>query len=211
MKPYMELHSFIKGEQIYVMSEKTNFLYFLVKGKFKVLSLKQNGKALLLRFYQPPQILGDLELFGEINLLNSISPLCNLEVLNEAVCIGIPIEIIRSQCMEDVKFLNYSAMNLAKKLIESSSYSSINLLYPLENRLASYMLAISPEDETPDSAMGFATNNLADMADFLGVSYRHLNRTIALLSGKNLIKKEKTYIKILDRKALEAMAGDLYK
>ncbi|MBC8062017.1 MAG: cyclic nucleotide-binding domain-containing protein [Clostridiaceae bacterium] len=205
MRNFMELHSFQRGEQIYRTSEKTEYLYFLVKGKFKVFTTPKNGKTLLLRFYQPFQVLGDVELICQVNSI------CNLEVLNEVTCIGIPLEIIRDNCMKDTKFLNYIAQNLAQKLLESSISSSINLIYPLENRLASYILASLQDDENYQGINGIATNKLTDMADFLGTSYRHLNRTLSIFQSKKLIKKHRNFIEIIDRKKLEELAGDLYK
>ena len=205
MRDYMELHLFHKGEQIYRTSEKIEYLYFLVKGKFKVFTVPKNGRALLLRFYQPFQVLGDVE------LLCHVDSICNLEVLNEVLCIGISVETILSYCMKDTKFLNYIAQNLARKLMESSISSSINLIYPLENRLASYIIASLQEDEDFKCIVGIATNKLTDMADFLGTSYRHLNRTLSILHNRKLIKKERNFIEILDIKKLEELAGDLYK
>lgn len=205
MTMFMELHSFLRGEQIYRTNEKTEYLYFLVKGKFKVLTIPKNGKALLLRFYQPFQILGDVELLCHVDSISS------LEVLNEVTCIGIPQQIIRDYCMKDTKFLYFMAQSLAQKLLESSISSSINLIYPLENRLASYILASVQDDENYHGIGGIASNKLTDMADFLGTSYRHLNRTLSNFQSKKLIKKERKYIEILDRKKLEELAGDLYK
>jgi len=201
MKKHMELHLFSKGEQIYNAGAKADYIYFIVKGKFKVLTAQKNGKSILLRFYQPFQMLGDIELLGYVD------PLCNLEALNEVICLGISVEVIRTQCMEDTKFLRFVAKSLAQKLIESSTSSSINISYPLENRLASYLLAISPEE----NIVGIATNKLTEMAGFLGTSYRHLSRTLNKLYSKNLIRKENNYIEILDREELEKLAGDLYK
>jgi len=201
MRKYMELHIFSKGEQIYNAGTKADYVYFIVKGKFKVLMVQKNGKSILLRFYEPFLMLGDIELLGYVD------PLCSLEALNEVICLGISVEVIRTQSMEDPKFLSFVAKSLAQKLIESSTSSSINLSYPLENRLASYLLAISPEE----NIVGIATNKLTEMAGFLGTSYRHLSRTLNKLYSKNLIRKENNYIEILNREELEKLAGDLYK
>jgi len=201
MRNHMELHQFAKGEQIYNAGTKADYVYFIVKGKFKVLTVQKNGKSILIRFYEPFLMLGDIELLGYVD------PLCSLEALSEVICIGVSFEIIRNQCMEDTKFLSFVAKSLAQKLIESSTSSSINLSFPLENRLASYLLAISPEE----NIVGIATNKLTEMAGFLGTSYRHLSRTLNKLYSKNLIRKENNYIEILNREELEKLAGDLYK
>jgi len=102
--------------------------------------------------------------------------------------------------------------SLGKKFISSSIASSINILYPLENRLSSYLLAIAPEN-TKHSNLdgGIITDKFTEMADLLGTSYRHLIRTINKLCDEKIIKKEKNFISILDINALKMLACNLYE
>jgi len=102
--------------------------------------------------------------------------------------------------------------SLGKKFISSSIASSINILYPLENRLSSYLLAIAPENiQYPKLDGGIITDKFTEMADLLGTSYRHLIRTINKLCHEKIIKKEKNSLIILNLSALEKLAGDLYE
>ncbi|SHK03987.1 cyclic nucleotide-binding domain-containing protein [Paramaledivibacter caminithermalis] len=202
----MELHTFNRGEHICRSHEKINYFYFLVEGKMKVYTLLKNGRSLLLRFYTPLQVIGDVE------LLSCNFTTCNVEAITDVECIGIPIKLLRQEAQEDIIFLQFICKSLSDKLSNSSYWNAVNLLYPLENRLASYILAIANSDE--DYAVPFneiKTNNLTDMAELLGTSYRHLNRTLNNLCKKNIIKKEKNSLIILNREGLEKLAGDLYK
>ncbi len=54
------------------------------------------------------------------------------------------------------------------------------------------------------------TQKLTEIAELLGTSYRHLIRVINKLCDKEIIKKEKNALKIINRAALEELAGDLY-
>jgi CRP-like cAMP-binding protein len=113
--------------------------------------------------------------------------------------------------MEDPKFLSFMCENLSEKLIRLSKYSSINLLYSLENRLASYMLAISSSDEGEKSKGINLDGNLTEVSELLGTSYRHLLRTLNKLCLQGVVIKNKDFYEILDIKKLEVLAGDLYE
>lgn len=202
----MELHSFSRGEHICRSHEKISYFYFQVEGKTKIYTLLKNGKSLSLRFYTPLQVMGDVE------LINNDFTTCNVEAITHVECIGIPIGLLRKVALNDVTFLQFICKSLSNKLVNSSYWSAVNLLYPLENRLASYILAISDNDEGyPIPYNEIETNKLTDMAELLGTSYRHLNRTLNNLCQKKIIKREKNTIVIMDRKSLEKLAGDLYE
>lgn len=203
--PYMELCVFDKNEYICKFREKLDYFYFLVHGKAKVYLLLQNGKSLLLRFYKPLSVMGDIE-FIKDNYTSS-----NIQVVEKALCIRISMKNLRSFAINDTCFLRYIINSLGDKLEKNSNSSSINLLYPLENRLASYLLAISSSDETNSDISGISTYKLTEMADLLGTSYRHLHRTINKLCNEGFIKKDNQSLVILDYDSLEKLAGDIYE
>ena len=206
MKKYMELHIFDKGSHLVKNNEPIDYLYFFVEGKVKVYTILKNGKSLLFRLYKPLVIIGDVE-FIDYDTANS-----NIEAINECLCIGISMSNIRKYAVNDPTFLKCMCTSLGKKFISSSIASSINILYPLENRLASYLLAITPENSQHSNLDGgIITDNFSEMADLLGTSYRHLIRTINKLCNEKIIRKEKKSIIILNINALEKLAGDLYE
>lgn len=206
MTEHMELHVFSRGEQLFNPCEKIHYFYFMVEGKAKVNTLLKNGKSLLLRFYRPLQVLGDVE------FLNHDYTQCNVEAISNVTCIGIPLNHLRKVSSSDVKFLQFVCQSLSSKLANSSYWNSVNLLYPLENRLASYILAIADHDDDYTIPLNeIATHKLTDMAELLGTSYRHLNRTLNNLCQRSIIKKDKNSIVIIDRQSLEKLAGDLYE
>ncbi|WP_454054597.1 transcriptional regulator YeiL [Clostridium sp. Marseille-Q7071] len=201
---YMKLYSFNKNEHICKANEKMNYFYFLVEGKAKVYILLANGKSLLLRFYNPLDIIGDME-FIDSNIYN-----CNVQVVKECLCIGISLDDLRKYALNDPIFLKYMCKSLSEKLASSSLSSSINLLYPLENRLASYILAVSPE-ENEYPLDGIVADNLIEIAEILGTSYRHLIRVINKFYKEKIIKKQNNLLIVLNRDVLKRLAGDLYE
>jgi len=204
MTEYMELHLFNKDEHIYRSGDPITYFYFLIDGKLKIYTLLENGKSLLLRFYKPLSLIGDIE----ISYNNIID--CHVEVIKQALCIGISIDNINKYAFNDPIFLRYLCKSLSQKLIIGSVSNSINLLYPLENRLASYLLSISSSNEI-NSISTIKTTNLTHIAELLGTSYRHLLRVINKLCALNIIKRDKKTIIILDRDSLVKLAGDIYK
>lgn len=203
MTPYMDLYLFNKDEHIYKAGNTMDYFYFFVEGKSKVYILLANGKSLLLMFCNPLRIVGDVE------FLYSDIATCNLQALTECLCIGISLENIRKYASNDPTFLRHMCRSLGEKLTNNSILSSINLLYPLENRLASYILAIIPQGGTSPAEQLF-TQKLTEVAELLGTSYRHLLRVVNLLCDKGIIRKEKNAIKVLNRSELKNLAGDLY-
>jgi len=204
MVKHMELHLFDRDEHIYKTNDKIDYFYFLVEGRAKVYILLSNGKSLLLMFCNPLRILGDVEILDS-NIAN-----CNLQALKQCLCIGISFEKIRKYAIDDPVFLKYMCRSLGEKLTKNTLSSSINLLYPLENRLASYILATTPEREDSNNE-SILTQKLTEIAELLGTSYRHLIRVINSLCDKGMIKKDNNLIIVVDREALSMLAGDLYQ
>jgi CRP-like cAMP-binding protein len=201
---YMKLDKFNKGEHILRANQKLEFLYFMVEGKAKVFTLLKNGKSLLLRFYNPFVVIGDVE------FIDGTPVTCNVEAISPVTCIGVPLEVLQKSATNDPVFLKFICKSLSEKLAKNSVSSSINLLYPLENRLASYILAIAEENRSSSSFNGIYTDKLTEMADLLGTSYRHLIRIINKLTLEGIIEKQNNRIIILSRPSLEKLAGDLY-
>jgi CRP/FNR family putative post-exponential-phase nitrogen-starvation transcriptional regulator len=201
MTEYMELLSFKENDYICKAGEQLDTFFFFVEGKAKVYAAQSNGKSLLLCFYYPFKVLGDLE-FQHLEYAD-----CTVQAIEGCYCIGISMDNIRRYLGEDVKFLRYVCGSLGEKLRRLSNYSSINLLYPLENRLSSYILGCRRSDEQNHILF---EGNLSEVAELLGTSYRHLLRTLKLLCGQKAIKKNIHNYEVLDIEKLESLAGDLY-
>ena len=198
----MELHYFKKGSHICIKGETLDYFYFFVKCRAKVYISTPNGKSLLIRFYSPLQVIGDVEITCDNNAN------CNIQAIEDCLCIGIPLYKILEISKYDAKFLNFVCKHLSCKLTSTSASTSLNVLYPLENRLASYLLALYPNDLKPENKV--LTDNFTQLAELLGADYRHFLRVVDKLCSKNIIKKEKRSLVILDRDALSELAVDLY-
>lgn len=198
----LEIHTFDKNEDICNLNEKLHFMYFLVSGKAKVTTLLSNGKSLLLCFNTPLAIVGDLELLD-----NPIAD-CNVTTLENCICLGLPISKIHLYGYNDPVFLRFIISSLEEKLRRNSVYSSINILYPLENRFAIYLISCLPSNLSETT---IEIESISNLSQLLGSSYRHLNRVIKKLCSDNVIEKDKNTIKILNLPLLKELASDKYR
>ncbi|WP_341876690.1 transcriptional regulator YeiL [Defluviitalea saccharophila] len=205
MSPFMELFLFKSGEFICKENEEISYVFFFVEGKAKVYITLSNGKSLLLCFYQNFTILGDVELVEKKNAST------NVQAIEDVYCIGISLERARGYLLNDPKFLRTICNSLGGKLVRCSNNSSINLLYPLKNRLASYILvAGKPIDQKENRGIEFY-GNLTEIAELLGTSYRHLLRTLNELTEMRVLKKKNSSYEVIDLEQLRKLAGDLYR
>lgn len=203
MEPFMELLLFKKNEFIYKEGEHVKYLHFIVKGKSKVFTTLSNGKSLLLCFYDAFKVIGDAE------IVKGQAATSNVQAIEDTYCVSISSRYFDEYLLNDIRFLRYICDSLGQKLIRCSRNSAINLLYSLENRLASYILATGEISGKDIRSFVFA-DNLSEISELLGTSYRHLLRTIYNLCRKGVFQKKNGYYEVVNETALRELAADLY-
>ena len=196
----MKIIRYSRGEYLARSGEPLDHFMFFVRGRAKIYTVMENGKSYLLSFYEPMQVIGDVELMNDPKMGCN----CHVEALIECDCLAIPMEVMVEKFFDDTSFLRAVAKSLAIKTCQESMASSVNLLYTLESRLAAYILALAI-----DRAEVILDESYADMADLLGTSYRHLARVLNKFVEEGLITKNKKSILILDHNGLKTYAGEL--
>ncbi|CEH33638.1 cyclic nucleotide-binding domain-containing protein [Romboutsia lituseburensis] len=206
MKNDMKVFKFERNEYLCTEDEDISYFAVLITGKAKVFKTLPNGRSLLLSFYKPTQLIGDLEL-----VKNQVTT-GTIQALSDCYCLAIPMNKARNELTKDMKFLKFISESLAQKLSVITMNSSVNLLYPLENRLASYINETSSVFNKKSSKyyIDFG-DNLVNLAELLGSSYRHLLRTFNGLCKKGVLEKDKYGYSIIDKELLKELAGDLYQ
>lgn len=195
-RPYVHLVSFEKNEVLYQKDFQRQYLIFFLSGKIRICSSLSNGKTLLVCFYTSFQLLGDLEFFDMDTL--ATAP----QAVEHCTCITLQITEIRSLLLKDDLFLQFLARSLAGKLAASTRNNSINLLYPLENKLASYIYQASDGQ--------VFSENLTHLAELLGTSYRHLLRVMRSFQEQGILSRTEAGYTIIDSGRLKELAQDLY-
>ncbi|QOR34997.1 Crp/Fnr family transcriptional regulator [Clostridium sp. 'deep sea'] len=200
----MELFIYQKGELICKKHTELTHIFFLVRGKLKTYNLYDNGKSLLLKFNYPLSVFGDVELFSHHKVH------CSVEAMCKSTLIAIEVSKVRKIAGTDYKFLRLILQNVCDKLHGTSSSASLNLLYSLKTRIASYLLSMS--NSCQSNELVFTIPKSIELAQLLGTSYRHLNRTLKELITSNIICKDNKQITILDLNKLTELAkGNIYE
>jgi len=202
----LELFKYEKGEKVCNNGDYLTYLFFLVRGKLKIFTTLENGRSILLRFYNPLNIIGDMEVFTDYRVR------FNVEALNEVYLIGLPFKIINHDQFDNPDFLRFLIKQLSYKLYTNSITNTINILYPVETRFANYLISIFKDENNSFSVEEIRTDKLTEIADLLGTSYRHLNRVISNLMNEEIITRKKGTLVIKDLDKLKSLAsGNLYE
>jgi CRP-like cAMP-binding protein len=187
------------GELIIRSGDPVRDLLFFVEGRIKVFSTLDNGQSVLASFYRPFDVLGEAELFASERYTLSA------EALTRTVCLGLSVAAIKKAADRNYRLLMYLCGRLGAKLSDRIVAESINLRYPVENRLASFLLA-SMDGE----GRILGTDDLGELADFIGASYRQLARVVRRFREAGILDEARGRIRVLDRAKLEPMARDPY-
>ena len=193
--PYIQLIRFNAGEYILNEGGTSEYLYYLNEGRAKLYLTHKNGKVSIISFIEPPCFLGEMELIGAQSESNGV------QALTDCCCLAIPLNACKDKILNDIKFLKYLCVFLSMKAINNSSNFTNNLSYPLENRLASFILLTSNNS--------IYTEKHTEVSEFLGISYRHLLYVLADFVKKGILKKEDSGYKINDLNSLNMLAREL--
>ncbi|MEL7647658.1 MAG: transcriptional regulator YeiL [Sedimentibacter sp.] len=193
--PCLQLIHFKAGEFILNEGGASEYLYYLTEGRAKLYLTHKNGKVSIINFIEPPCFLGEIELMGAQSESNGV------QALTDCCCLAVPLNECKDKMLNDIKFLKHLCVFLSTKAINNSSSFTKNVSYPLENRLAAFILMTSNNS--------LYTEKHTEVSEFLGVSYRHLLYVLAGFVKKGILKKEGGSYKINDLKSLNILAKEI--
>lgn len=199
--PHLSLYGFDRGELVCSQGDPSQYLYVLVKGKVKVYTTSAEGKTLILSFKTPLEVVGDIEYVQGIDILNTI------EAVSSVVMIGVHHRWLTKYGKVYPPLLQFLLHIITQKLAIKSNSLSFNLMYPVEVRLASYLLSVSFDESGSLFTEEPSAIHLMDTANLIGTSYRHLNRVIRQFCKEGLIERHKGCILVKDREGLSALAN----
>ncbi|WP_413378096.1 Crp/Fnr family transcriptional regulator [Paenibacillus taichungensis] len=201
LRPHMTLCHFEKCELICREGETSEYLYVLVEGKVKIFTTSPQDKTLVLCFKTPLEVVGDIEYVRESNVVNTV------QAVSPVVMLRIHYQWLAELASDYAPLLKFLLKIISHKFYIDSNFSNFNLMYPVEVRLASYLLSISTEEAGTVVHEELDAFNLTDIANLIGTSYRHLNRVIQKLCADGLIMRDQGFIMVKDRAGLAEVAG----
>ncbi|TXS04387.1 transcriptional regulator YeiL [Bacillus sp. SH7-1] len=193
--PYAELHSFQKKERICNEGANFPYLYYLISGKAKIYMSHKNGKVSLINFIQAPSFIGELGLIGVESVTKTV------EVIEECMCLALPLKDCQHLLLQDATFLQKLCKFIGEKTITRTESHAKNNSYPFENRLAAFILLTEQNNSY--------TEKHTEASEYLNVSYRHLLYVLNQFCQHNYLKKDGRTYYIQDRIPLEKLADEL--
>lgn len=190
--PFVTIKEFDSGQAIVAENDPPAYLYYMANGRAKLYTTQENGRVSLIDFFDAPCFIGEMELLREDSLtrgVTAILPCC---------CYAIDAACCKNQLLADPVFLRSLCLQLSRRLQTNTSFLCKNAAYPLENRLASFILLT----ETG----GLYREKHTEASEYLGVSYRHLLYVLASFVRDGILEKTKSGYRIIDRTRLQALA-----
>lgn len=182
VEEYIEVREYKRDEWIIQEGMRPEFLFYVIQGKAKVYVTHQNGKVSLINFIPANDYIGEMELLNEVYYTKGI------QASTKTICFALPYHRCREQLLEDVTFLRELAKFLSVKATQMTAKYSQSLAFPLENRLADFILRTADHEVYREKHV--------TVCDFLGVSYRHLLYVLAQFCDKGYLEKEGHHYRI---------------
>ncbi|MCH1627196.1 transcriptional regulator YeiL [Fredinandcohnia quinoae] len=176
VEEYMEVHEYRRDEWIIKEGMRPDFLFYVIEGNAKIYLTHQNGKVSLINFINANDYIGEMELLNDVYYTKGI------QASTKTICFALPFHRYRTKLLEDAKFLRELTNFLSVKATHMAAKYSQSLAFPLENRLADFIL------QTADQ--GIYKEKHITVCDYLGVSYRHLLHVFAQFCDKNYLQKQ---------------------
>ncbi|MEK4064337.1 MULTISPECIES: Crp/Fnr family transcriptional regulator [Paenibacillus] len=202
----MELRRYGDGEAVCSVGDRLESMFILVQGKLKIHTLLPNGKSMLVRFAKPMSVIGDVELLRQYPVKNEV------ESVGDSLLLVAGRKLLLKEMEENTALLRFLVGELSHKLYTLGQTSALNLLYPVENRFASYLMSMFADSVGGHRVEELRTASLTETADLLGTSYRHLNRIVRRFIEDGIIERRQGRLSVLDEAKLARLAnGNLYE
>ena len=181
-------------EWILLAEQEISYVYILLSGKAKVCMSDESGRNLLLCYYVSEGIMGDVEL-----MMGRKEAISSVQAVSPVTCIGLPLHVYAEAMLAHLPFVLRAAKGLSLKLHASVSNTTEIILRPFETRLCEYLLQSAQN--------GVFSERLIDVAEQLGVSYRHLLRSLKVLCEEGLLEKRPDGYHLLNEARLREKAA----
>lgn len=192
-----ELCRYARREYLCHYRESVERLIFLLEGAVSVSLTPPHGRTHIITYATVDDLIcGDVEV-----ALGSSLASADLRAEENTLCLTLPIAPHREALLGDNDFLRFALARLSTQMVRQSIYTANNLLFPLENRMAAYILYYLVGDP-------FEVN-LTHTAELMGASYRQLSRVMREYRERGFLEKTDSGWRILDRSALEVLAQDV--
>lgn len=162
-------HHFAPEQEILIEGKNVFSVYIMKSGIVKCYLTTDTGSNFIQEFF------GEGELFGEIELLDNSFSYCTIQAIDHVAVYKIQKSDFLQLLEQDTKFNRLFIGALISKLKYKATRHSYNQSHGIEDKLTRLKLKF-PELEKVISKQ--------DIADYLGITLRALNRTIKTMSSQ---------------------------
>jgi|EP01133_Synstelium_polycarpum_P013817 CRP-like cAMP-binding protein len=160
---HITLRTFSPGDLLLKQGELPFKLFILKSGIVKCYFYEENAKGFINEF------LSDGEITGELETIRGIPCLCNIEAISDVQAFAIDASIFNLLLEKDTNLNKLLLLTLTDRIINTSRKASIQQLYKTEHGLKKVL----------DLQSQYGVNiSKEDLADYLGVTLRSLNRLL---------------------------------
>ncbi|GAB4022573.1 hypothetical protein GCM10028808_70520 [Spirosoma migulaei] len=163
--------TFTKGQLLISQGDCPQWVYLLTGGIVKCFITEENGRSYVLEF------LGEGEMLGELELLTGTNNLSTVEALTDVTAYQISQDLFHSYLLEEPHFNRLLLQELALRLSRTAQRASYQQIFPVEYAILKVLFLFT------ESQPSVSKQNLAD---YLAIPVRSLNRILARLSAQNL-------------------------
>ncbi|WP_205942415.1 Crp/Fnr family transcriptional regulator [Pedobacter sp. SYP-B3415] len=162
------LKSFAPGELLLSQGAVTTRVLVLRSGICKCFFSEENGKDYILEF------MSEGEIFGEIEAIRGSDCLCNVAAVTDTTAYQLSLPMFHTLLRENNSFSKLILEELAERLVNTSSRASFQQLYTIQHGLAR-LLDLQKRQNVKLTK--------EDMAAYLGITLRSLNRLLRVEEG----------------------------
>lgn len=189
---------FNKGETVWQPGDDP-LLIIVASGSMKVYMIAGNGREQLLRLLTP----GSYE--GANALLGARAQDLFIDTL-EATDACLLRKSDFTALLEKTPKLALKLLEInAQRMADTENQTRFLMMEKVETRLASYLTALSNENEKDTVEIPM---KMKDLSAYLGTTPETLSRKLHLLEEKNIIRRKRKKIGIMDREKLREMAEE---
>lgn len=162
------IKEFSEGQLLLQQGQKAAKVYLIKEGITKCFFDEGYDKGFIVEF------LGKGEVLGDIEVVKNIPCLCNIQALTPVQVYAISIPFIKSLLERELPFNKLLLEAYAERIINTSTRASFQQLHTIEHTLGN-LLEIQ-------KAQGLNISK-EDMAAYLGITIRSLNRALRKLKA----------------------------
>ncbi len=192
---------FKKGEQVYSDGGPAKAIFNVISGLIKIYRPRPDGGEYVSAFLYPEDLFGLSEEGRYVNCAKAITP---------AAVYALPLDAIRRRLSRDAALEFHVIAKLCHELRQAQRHALLLAQRHALSKLAMFLQLqehVQSADQLPSEI--YLPMDRLDIADYVGMSLAAVSRGFRSLVTRGVIEfRDRRHVKIIDRNALEAFAGD---